>query len=94
MTIRTVLFLSPAFPPNAYRFCTVLKARGARVPVLENYGVNTGPITGASIDYLNDPTDTAVGGWAKRMGMHGGELVGAVPFAGPMSSPLSTHPAE
>ncbi len=28
---RTVLFLSPGFPPNAYRFCTALAARGARV---------------------------------------------------------------
>ena len=26
-----VLFLSPGFPPNAYLFCTALRARGARV---------------------------------------------------------------
>jgi hypothetical protein len=28
---RTVLFISPGFPPNAYRYCTALAARGARV---------------------------------------------------------------
>ena len=31
MAIPTILFPSPGFPPNAWRFCTALKARGARV---------------------------------------------------------------
>src|SRR5262249_5105180 len=48
------------------------------VPLLEKAGLNTGPITGASIDLFNDPTDSVGDGWAKRMAMSGGEIgVGA-----------------
>lgn len=44
-------------------------------PLLENAGINSGPATGASIDLFNDPTDSATGGWAKRMALNGGEMI-------------------
>lgn len=34
------LFLSPAFPPNAYRFCTALRARGATVLAIGDVPAN------------------------------------------------------
>lgn len=43
-------------------------------PLLEHAGINTGPITGASIDLFNDPTDTVGDGWAKRMGLSATEI--------------------
>lgn len=43
-------------------------------PLMEKAGINAGPITGASIDYFNDPTDSATSGWAKRMGLNGAEM--------------------
>jgi hypothetical protein len=43
-------------------------------PALEAIGINSGPITGTSIDMFNDPTDSATGGWLKRMGLAGGEI--------------------
>ncbi|MCA9678177.1 MAG: hypothetical protein KC464_24335 [Myxococcales bacterium] len=52
-------------------------------PLMEHFGINAGPITGASIDAFNDPTDSVGDGWAKRMGLSameiggGGALLGA-----------------
>jgi len=47
-------------------------------PLMEHLGINAGPITGASIDMFNDPTDSVGNGWAKRMGLAAGEIgVGA-----------------
>ncbi|MCE9577013.1 MAG: hypothetical protein K8W52_27955 [Deltaproteobacteria bacterium] len=43
-------------------------------PLLEHMGIDTGPLTGASIDLFNDPTDTVGDGWAKRMGLAAGEI--------------------
>ena len=43
-------------------------------PMLEAFGVDAGPITGASIDVFNDPEDSAFEGWAKRMGLGLGEV--------------------
>jgi hypothetical protein len=43
-------------------------------PLMEHVGIDAGPITGASIDLTNDPTDTAGEGWAKRMALSGGEI--------------------
>lgn len=43
-------------------------------PALEALGIDSGPLTGASIDFFNDPTDSATEGWAKRMGLAGGEM--------------------
>jgi hypothetical protein len=43
-------------------------------PLLEHAGIDTGPLTGASIDLFNDPTDTVGDGWAKRMGLAAGEM--------------------
>jgi hypothetical protein len=58
-------------------------------PLMENLGINAGPITGASIDYFNDPTDTATGGWAKRMGLAGAEMgAGAAMMLNPLTAPL------
>jgi len=42
-------------------------------PMMEHLGINAGPITGASIDLFNDPTDTVGDGWAKRMALSAGE---------------------
>ena len=51
-------------------------------PALEALGINSGPITGASIDLFNDPTDSATGGWLKRMGLSAGEFgAGAMAMA-------------
>jgi len=44
-------------------------------PALEAMGIDSGPITGASIDLFNDPTDSATEGWAKRMALNGGEML-------------------
>jgi hypothetical protein len=45
-------------------------------PLLEHAGINAGPITAASIDMFNDPSDTVGDGWAKRMGLAAGEIGG------------------
>lgn len=45
-------------------------------PLLEAAGIDSGPITGASIDLFNDPTDSATEGWLKRMGLAGAEIAG------------------
>lgn len=51
-------------------------------PALEAAGIHAGPVTGTSIDLFNDPTDSATGGWAKRMGLSAGEIgAGAVATA-------------
>lgn len=39
------------------------------VPLLEKVGINSGPVTGAAIDFFNNPEDSAAEGWAKRMGL-------------------------
>lgn len=53
-------------------------------PLLEHAGINTGPLTGASIDLFNDPTDRVGNGWAKRMALNAGEIgTGAALLAGP-----------
>lgn len=44
------------------------------VPLLEKAGINTGPMTAASIDLFNDPTDSVGDGWAKRMALGMGEM--------------------
>jgi len=57
-------------------------------PLMEHLGINSGPITGASIDYFNDPTDTATSGWAKRMGLAGGEMAaGSTMMMNPLTAP-------
>ena len=43
-------------------------------PLMEHLGINAGPLTGASIDRFNDPTDSVGDGWAKRMGLAAGEI--------------------
>ena len=43
-------------------------------PLMEHLGINAGPITGASIDLFNDPTDSVGDGWAKRMGLSAAEI--------------------
>lgn len=43
------------------------------VPQLLNAGIDTGPISGAAINLLNDPDDTAGEGLMKRMVLSGGE---------------------
>jgi hypothetical protein len=43
-------------------------------PLGEHLGINMGPITGASIDMFNDPTDSVGDGWAKRMALSAGEM--------------------
>ena len=51
-------------------------------PALEAVGINSGPITGTSIDLFNDPTDSATGGWLKRMGLSAAEIgTGAMAMA-------------
>ncbi len=58
-------------------------------PLMEHLGINAGPITGASIDYFNDPTDSATSGWAKRMGLAGAEMgAGAAMMLNPLTAPL------
>lgn len=62
-------------------------------PLLERAGLDTGPLTGASIDLFNDPTDTVGVGWAKRMGLAAGEIgAGAAAFAGGGFLAASGHP--
>lgn len=51
-------------------------------PLLEHAGINAGPITGASIDMFNDPTDTVGDGWAKRMALSGAEIGAGVGLLG------------
>lgn len=53
------------------------------VPLLEEIGINTGPITGASIDVFNNPEDSVTEGWAKRMFLARAEI-----GAGPTMTPL------
>ena len=58
-------------------------------PALEAFGVDAGPITGASIDMFNDPSDSASEGWIKRMGLGRGEMgAGALMMANPLTAPL------
>ena len=38
-------------------------------PALEALGIDSGAVTGASIDIFNNPEDSAFEGWAKRMGL-------------------------
>lgn len=59
-------------------------------PMLEAMGIDSGPITGASIDLFNDPTDSATEGWAKRMALNGGEMLagGGMAVHGLMSGNL------
>lgn len=45
------------------------------VPQLERIGINSGSVTGASIDLLNNPEDSVTEGWAKRMLLAGAENV-------------------
>jgi hypothetical protein len=48
-------------------------------PLLEHANINTGPITGASIDFFNDPTDSVGAGWLKRAGLGlGGMALGGL----------------
>lgn len=55
-------------------------------PLLEAVGIDSGPITGASIDMFNDPTDSATEGWAKRMGLAAGEIgMGALMMSNPVT---------
>lgn len=55
-------------------------------PLLEAVGIDSGPITGASIDLFNDPTDSATEGWAKRMALNGGEMgAGALMMSNPLT---------
>ncbi len=57
-------------------------------PALEAFGIDSGPFTGASIDLFNDPEDSALEGWSKRMGIGmaetaaGAGMVGAGLYAG------------
>lgn len=50
------------------------------VPLLEGIGINSGSLTGASIDLLNNPEDSLTEGWAKRMLIAGAELSVPNPF--------------
>ncbi len=55
-------------------------------PALEAVGIDAGPITGASIDIFNDPSDSATEGWAKRMGLAAGEIgAGALMMSNPIT---------
>lgn len=49
------------------------------VPLLEAIGINSGPVTGASIDLLNNPEDSVTEGWAKRMLLGGAEVIVPTP---------------
>ena len=50
------LFLSPFFPPNAHRFCTALRARGARVLAVGDEPSERHPRSTAEIDeYVFEP---------------------------------------
>jgi len=53
-------------------------------PLMEHLGINAGPITGASIDYFNDPTDSVGQGWLKRAGLGLGEMAAGGAIAGPL----------
>lgn len=57
---------------DPFSFATAVYA----APLLEHFGINAGPITAASIDAFNDPSDTVGDGWAKRMGLAGVEIGG------------------
>lgn len=58
-------------------------------PMLEAMGFDSGPITGASIDLFNDPTDSATEGWLKRMGLGAAEMgAGALMMMNPLTAPL------
>lgn len=54
-------------------------------PMLEHLGLDAGAVTGMSIDFFNDPTDSASMGWAKRMGLGLGELA----IGGPLAAPFA-----
>jgi hypothetical protein len=56
-------------------------------PALEAFGIDSGAVTGASIDIFNNPEDSAMEGWAKRMGLGMAE-VGAGMAMGPLGAPL------
>ncbi len=58
-------------------------------PAMELFGIDAGPLTGASIDIFNDPTDSATEGWLKRMALNGGEMAAG---AAMMTNPLTMLP--
>jgi hypothetical protein len=53
-------------------------------PLMEHLGINAGPITGASIDFFNDPTDSVGEGWLKRAGLGVGEMAAGGALLGPL----------
>jgi len=59
-------------------------------PLMEHFGINAGPITGASIDLFNDPTDSVEDGWAKRMALAGGEEVAGLGLMGMAATDIAT----
>jgi hypothetical protein len=68
----------------------VLAVYGA--PLIEQFGIDSGPIVGASIDLTNDPTDTAADGWAKRMALSGVEIgAGGALLGGAVGAAATGH---
>lgn len=58
-------------------------------PLLEKFGIDSGAVTGASIDIFNDPEDSAFEGWAKRMGLGMAEVgLGMGMMTNPFTAPL------
>jgi hypothetical protein len=55
-------------------------------PLLEHAGIDTGGITGSSIDFFNDPTDSVGEGWAKRAGLGLAEMGAGMAIAGPLGA--------
>ena len=61
-------------------------------PLIEQFGIDSGPIVGASIDLTNDPTDTAADGWAKRMALSGVEIgAGGALMGGALAAAATGH---
>lgn len=60
------------------------------VPILEAVGINSGPVTGASIDIFNNPEDSATEGWAKRMGVAGVETGAGLAMMLSSMNPVAT----
>jgi hypothetical protein len=60
-------------------------------PLLEAAGIDSGPVTGASIDIFNNPEDSATTGWLKRMGLAGGEILGGQAMS--MMGMMTMNPA-
>ncbi|NCG22270.1 MAG: hypothetical protein GWP91_24910 [Rhodobacterales bacterium] len=56
-------------------------------PALEALGMDSGAVTGASIDVFNNPEDSAFEGWAKRMGLGLGEVAAGAGLS--MINPLA-----